>query len=373
MIYVDELRIRVANRFGSPIRSKPDAQRLRDAIFESQNEYLSESTIRRFFHLIPSGKISRITLDVFSRFIGFSSYLEFAEFCEKIIHYSTANNTDAVILQGLKEKEVLSMLEVNLISHRINQCILESNYVLLKLYFDDINLFQLLSQSDTTHDLFAQAVGPFVANELLLVDVSQVMESAYFIPLVLYKYVDIQNKGMERYYAWMVKNSNQPHDLIFSASILSLNNLYSGEYEKAFTFFQLIEKKEKIDSPVLTGRIALLDWVFSNDLEKLLVEAKKYEDQLLFFSIDIISYLVFFEKIEVLNRWFINFPDIYPKEKTWVEKEIFFFYNLAKHIAIGDFMSLKLLMNQKVKLLNSNTTFGKIYPLIEERYLKEND
>lgn len=370
-MYFDELRIRVANRFGSQIKTKPDAQRLREIIFESQNEYLSESTIRRFFHLIPSGKTSRITLDVFSRFIGFSSYLQFSEFCEKIIHFSTSNNTDAAILDGLKEKEVLSMLEVNLISYRINQCILESNFYLLNLYFNDDKLFQLLTLSDSTHDLFAQALGPFVENELLLADISQIMNSRYFIPLVLYKYVDIQNKGMERYYEWIVKNSKNSHDLIFSASILSLNSLYSGDQGKAIFFFQLIDKSEQIDSPVLNGRIALLNWVFNGELDELIKEAKKHEDRLLFFSIDLISYLVYFEKIEILEFWFLSFPDTQPNEKTWVEKEIFFFYKVAEQIALGDFSGVRHLMDQKVSLLNSKTTIGKIYHLIEERYLKE--
>ena len=40
-MYLDELRIRVANRSGSQIMTKPDAQRLRDMIFEKQNEYLN--------------------------------------------------------------------------------------------------------------------------------------------------------------------------------------------------------------------------------------------------------------------------------------------------------------------------------------------
>jgi hypothetical protein len=136
-MYIDELRIRVANRFGCQIKTKSDAQCLREAIFVKQNEYLSESTIRRFFKLIPSGKIARNTLDVFSRYIGFQSYLHFGEFCEKIIHFSTANNTDVVILEGLKEKEVLTMLEINLIAHRISQCIIESNYSSLNLYFNN--------------------------------------------------------------------------------------------------------------------------------------------------------------------------------------------------------------------------------------------
>lgn len=369
-MYLDELRIRVANRSGSQIMTKPDAQRLRDMIFEKQNEYLSESTIRRFFNLIPSGKISRVTLDVFSRFIGFSSYLQFAEFCEKIIHFSTTNNTDLVILEGLKDKEVLSMLEVNLIAHRINQCILESNYPLLQLYFNSDQLFQLLFQSDTAHDLFAQVVGPFIENEVYLKDLAPLLDSAYFIPLVLHKYVDIQNKGMERYYEWIVVNSKNPQDLIFSASILTLNALYSKEYEKAKRFYILIDQSNPVQSPVLNGRIALLNWIFDGDLDRLMLEAKKYKDQLLFFSIDIISYLVYVEELDALTTWFSHFPDVHPKEKTWVEKEIFFFYNLAKHISLRDISGLRLLMDQKVSLLNSKTTFGKIYLLIEERYFK---
>jgi len=371
MTYIDELKNRVAKRFGKPILNKPDSKELRDLIFQYQKEYLSESTIRRFFNLIPTGVTSRTTLDIFSRFIGFPSYSQFAEFCEKIIHFSNSNNTDAVILNGLKEKEVLSMLEINLISHRINQCIIESDYTLLSLYFNNDKLFRLLTLSDTSHDLFAQSLGPYIENELYLKDIDQLLKTAFFIPLVLHKYVDIQNRGLERYYEWMVNNPREPHDLIFSASILSLNRLYGGEYEKAYFYFQLIDKKGQLLSPVLNGRIALLNWVFSNDLDKLIAEAKKFEEHLLFFSIDLISYLVYFEKLEALKFWFLQFPDALPNEKTWVEKEIYFFYILAKYIALEDFSNLKLWMDQKVMLLNSNTTFVTIYPLIEERYIKK--
>jgi hypothetical protein len=306
---------------------------------------------------------------VFSRFIGFTSYLQFSEFCEKIIHFSTTNNTDAVILDGLKEKELLSMLEVNLIAHRINQCILESNYKLLKLYFNNDKLFQLLTLSDTTHDLFAQAVGPFVENESLLIDVDQILGTAFFIPLVLNKYVDIQNKSMERYYEWMVKNSKKSIDIVFSASVLSLNSLYTGTHDRAKSFYQLIDHTVALDGPVLIGRIVLLKWVFTDDFDNVIREAKKYETQLLFFSIDLISYLVYFDKIEALKTWFDFFPTIHITEKTWVEKEILFFYNVARLIAFGKTSDLKLILSQKISVLNSNTTIEKIYPIIEKRYL----
>lgn len=369
MGFINELKIRVIDRFGREIKTKPDAQELRDLIFKQQKELLSESTIRRFFNLIPSGKTSRATADVFARFIGFKTYQDFYEHCEKSIFLSTKNNFDYSIFKGLEGKNNLTILEINFIVDRIVHCLKEQNEDLLQQYFNLEILYELIIKNDTTHDLFAQTLGPYIENEEYIKDISKITSTKYFIPLVLHKYVDIQNKRMERYYKCLIKNYKNPHDLIFSASILSLNRIYSGHIDRAQYYFNLIDKNVVLTSPVLIGRIALLDWIFSDDMDKLIKTAKRNSENLLFFSIDVVSYLVYSNQIKALKEWFLNFPTIQRNENTWVEKEIISFYNLAKCIAEENLENLRIQMDQKLNLLNSNTTFSKIYPIIEKRYL----
>lgn len=356
------------DRFGREIKTKPDAQHLRDLLFQQQHEFLSESTIRRFFGLIPSGKTSRITLDVLSKFIGFNSYLQFCEFCEKTVQFSIKNDPDELILNGLQEKNTLSLLEVNLIAYRIIQCIKEQDYDGIIKYFNHEPLYRLISSNDSIADLLAQTLGPYFENQVYIKKPISILNTTYFIPLVLHKYVDIQNKGLERYYEWIIINHNNKHDLIFSASILSLNRIYSKDFEEAEKYYQFIDKSFHISAPVLNGRIALLDWCFSNDFYGLIGKAKIYQDHLLFFSIDIISYLVFSNNISCLKRWFDYFPDFHLNEKTWVEKEIISFYRIAKFIAEENHEEAKRQLAHKVRMLNSDTTFSKIYNKLEKKY-----
>lgn len=368
MIYIEELKFRVINKFGKNIISKPDAKELRDVIFLFQKEYLSESTIRRVFYLIPSGIASSVTLDILSRYIGFKSYMQFCDFCEKTMYLSINDDSDELILNGLQEKNILSLLELNLIAYRIIQCIKEQDYDGIIKYFNHEPLYRLISSNDSTADFFGQKLGPYFEKQYYIKKPISILNTAYFIPLVLHKYVDTQNKSLEMYYEWIIINHNNKNDLIFSASVLSLNRIYSNDFEEAEKYYQLIDKSFQLSAPVLNGRIALLDWYFSNDFDELIAKAKIYQDHLLFFSIDIIPYMVFYDKISCLKRWFDHFPNFHLNEKTWVEKDIIFFYRIAKFIAEENFEEVKRQLTHKFKMLNSDTTNSKIYSIIEKKY-----
>lgn len=369
MIFIEELKVRVIDRFGKDIKTKPDAGELRDMIFQQLKEFLSESTIRRFFGLIPSVKTSQTTMEILSKFIGFDSYANFVEFCYRTVLVSTKIGPNELILHSLYEKKNVTLMEANLIAYRIIQCITDQDTDSLVKYFNHEPLFRLIRSDDSIADLFAQTVGPYIEKEVYIEDLSSVLSTKYFIPLVLYKYVDIQNKGMERYYEWIIINHKNEHDLIFSASILSLNCIYFERVTQAEKYYQVIDKRFTIMAPVLNGRIALLDWYFSNDFDGLIRKAERYEGQLLFFSIDIMSFLVFFNKINHLKKWFYHFPTIHQNGKTWVEKEIDFFYKIAKSISEENHGEVKKQIVQKISMLNSDSTFSKIYRILESRYL----
>lgn len=371
MDYIEELKAKVVSKFGKNVVSKPIAQELRDAIFDYQKEYLSESTIRRFFYLIPSGKSSIVTVDILSRYIGLRSYCEFCEFCEKIVQFTAKTNTDELILNGFQSKIYLTILEVQLISHRIIQCLKEQDLDLLHRYLDNEHLFGLLTLNPSIHDMFAQTLGPYIEDDHYIRDVQKILLTRYFIPLILYKYVDVGNSGLEKYYNWIIVNYNSKYDLLFAASILSLNKIYSNNIEEAKILFDLIDINEYISSPVLSGRIALLCWYFSDDFDELIRKAELFKDNLMLFSIDILCLLLNFDKIVEIKKWFKHFPDINWDQKSWVEKEIDYFITLVRYVSNEDFEGLRICFDKKIYLINSITTFNKTYKIIEERYIKK--
>jgi len=165
MVFSDELRVWIENRFGKQITSKSDAQELRDLILNVQKEYLSESTIRRFFHLIPSGKTSRTTLDIFSRYVGFSSYTQFCDFCQNLSKEVVHSNVDKVVLTGFSSKKTISIFEINLIVNRIIQILKNRDIDILEAYFNNNALFELIIANKSISDLFAQTLGPYFTYE----------------------------------------------------------------------------------------------------------------------------------------------------------------------------------------------------------------
>jgi hypothetical protein len=353
MVYINELKVQVENRFGKKIESKADAQVLKNKIFLFQKEYLSESTIRRFFNLIPAGNISKTTLDIFSRYIGFENYNHFSAFCDQLILNVMANNSDQALLNALISKSSFSLFEINLVCNRIVQMIKDENFELLHMYFNHDTLFSLVKANKSIHDLFAQTLGPHFASEYFKFEDSDILSTKYFIPLVLHNYVDISNSGLEKFYFKIVQQPIKPQDLIFAASMLALNYHLNNQQDKAVQYYHLIDKSIIIESAPLAGRIALLDLIFKNDFDALLQTAQKFRDTILYFSLDIIPYLIYKKNIERLKLWFATFPDMMPQNKSWVEKDLLDMLEIAKWVADDNKEELKKIMRRQTKMMNS--------------------
>jgi hypothetical protein len=365
MPYIEELKFRVINRFDSVIETKSDAKKLSDFIFFNQKDYLSESTIRRFFNLTPSGKTSKTTLDIFSRFVGFDNYQQFCDYCEQLIENVTKNNADNAVLLAIQSKKSVSIFEVNLICSRIIQLLKENNFSSLLLYFNNKDFFNLIKSNTSINDLFAQTLGPYFSSDSYFVQIEKIMKSKYFIPLVLYNYVDIQNYGMHKYYAWIINNYSEKSDLAFAASVISLNHVMNNKFDEAKQFYDLIEIEEIGLSPTLNGRVALLKWIFNNNFNSLLEIAVKYSNEILYFSLDIVPFLIYSNNIELLKIWFSRFPHITNLNKSWVEKDILEMLKIAKFIAEGDLEKVIKMRENNAKSINSSTFFNTVYHIID--------
>jgi len=74
---VNELKIKLNEKFGYHIKTKPDCAKLSQIILTNLSEYVSESTLYRFFILEDSPKISTVILNVLARLIGHSDWSSF--------------------------------------------------------------------------------------------------------------------------------------------------------------------------------------------------------------------------------------------------------------------------------------------------------
>ena len=368
MLYAEELRLQVENRFGKKIVSKTDAISLKNSILVNQKEYLSESTIRRFFNLVKAGVTSLTTLDVFSRYIGFSCYTEFCVFCEHQIRSVANSEVDDVIITALASKKSISIFEVNLLTNRIIQLIKNKDIECLETYFNTDSLFKLVKANQSTADLFAQTLGPYfstgsVFNKYAL---NKIMNTQFFTPLILNHYVDVGNDDFEPYYKLMFINGKTPEERVFSGSILALNHLLKNQWEDAKLFYKEIKINECLSSPPLSGRIALLDWVFNDNFEALIESANQFSDQIVYFSLDIIPYFVVKKRSDLIKIWFHQFPEIIRPNQSWVEKDLMTMIKIAKSFSDDDTEALNKLLQSKRNLMNSNSLFNLAIACLEK-------
>ncbi len=368
-MFTEELRIRVENHFGKPVATKMDAQELSRIVLVTQKEYLSESTIRRFFNLIPSGKTSRTTLNIFSRYIGYLSILHFSEYCEGLIKEVTQNQLDANILNSLAYKKNISIFELNLLCNRIMQLINEQNTATLEVYFNHDDVYKIIKSSLSTSDLFAQTLGPLFIEALVCLDLDVMLNTKYFIPIMLHHYVDVSNHKFDKIYQWMLENSKTPEDKMFAASVLSFNHLLSNNLTESLFYYEKINLLNTGQiSPQLQGRIALLEFVFFNNFESLLAKAKQNKEQIVFFSIDIIPYLIITKNIEMLQKWYFHFPNITDSQSSWVEIDFVSFIKMGKYMAEGKIEELKKIKEDTKVLVKSDVILKKALNAIDELY-----
>lgn len=76
--HLQQLKEQVAQTFGKPVTTKPDCVALSEQVMDRTGTYLSESTLRRFFGLVPSAsQPSQQTLDTLSQLVGADNWHSF--------------------------------------------------------------------------------------------------------------------------------------------------------------------------------------------------------------------------------------------------------------------------------------------------------
>lgn len=354
--YILELKNNVIDKFGNTVKTKNDALILSNKIFEATREYLSESTIRRFFYLMPPSNPSITTLNIFSRYIGFDNFYQVTEYHNSaILNVISFSVSDEFIIDEFSRKSQLSFLDIHLLTNHLILLLKEGSLSRVKTYFNSLKLKTKLSKNKNINDLFAQLLGPYIENPIIVDNPVVLLDSMYFKELVLYHYVDVYNINLERYYHALLKMNPNKLDFIFVCSVISLNQFYRGDLNTAAIYFKDIDSVLPENYYELKGRIELLNWIFFKDEKRLINEGKKNQKKIRNFSLDIVLHFIYHKEIEMLKIWFSNFPNLFKKENDWFDKEIDAIIKIGEFMIKEDQAGLLNYVNNKIKILNSQT------------------
>jgi hypothetical protein len=149
---IDNLKIKLTERLGYVLSTKPDCAKLSELLLASGEGYLSESTIYRLFFQSNKYKPYKNSLDILCRFVGFKDsvgFLEYLSVYRDILHRNGINTID------------------NSTNNLLYYCIEDESSRVLNRYFDSLHdaphkikesvilsLFDGLRKSSKTHWFF---------------------------------------------------------------------------------------------------------------------------------------------------------------------------------------------------------------------------
>ena len=90
---IEQLRNDIKLKIGKSLDTPTDFDFLSNQIQQSLKEYISPTTLKRFYNYIPSNVIPRLsTLNVLARFLGYNGWEEYTEGIKSGINLMPLNN-----------------------------------------------------------------------------------------------------------------------------------------------------------------------------------------------------------------------------------------------------------------------------------------
>ena len=369
MEYISELSNLIEKKFGKSIRTKKDCFLLRDDILIKTKEPISESTIRRFFKLIPGTKTSITTLDILTNYIGHHSFKEFEAYCnEKFSSQIRSNHSYHSIISELETKEFLSLMEINFLSYHIKHLIQYEPIQNSFPFFDSTTVNKLILQNINAHDFFAQIIGYTITQLDSIEAIVPLLSTRYFTSLVLHRFIDIGNDKLEILFQEAINFSNNIEEKNLYYSILALNSAYRNDLDGVQEYFNKINVDFHLDSPEYQGRISLLEWIIDSNFKKLKESGNKWVRQIHLFSIDIIQYLLINNQMALIDFWLTSFPEI-KDNRRWISSDLNTLYQIAIECSKQKKGSLMELSISNIPIAQSklNTIYNRIVTNISNK------
>jgi len=358
-----ELKARVKAKFGGNIDSKPACLSLQASILKITNEYLSVSTLQRFFELVKPLQPSKTTLDILANYIQYPSFNAFEEECKSLFYSTLKNDSSKVILNYIidsLQNESLDIKSFSLFIDRLSEAIHKKDKKITYLVFENQDFLDLIKTQKTYLDYASQKIGLIIQNEPFDNFIEELLQNKGFFELIVLQSVDIQNKFWHRYYQKLLEANTFPKHKDFLCSVVSLNFCYWEDLEMSKHYFNQIEISAT-HSPELSGRIALLNLVLNKDKHLLFSLANHHAEFINLFSMDLMSYWLINEDKKWINIWFDKYQTQLFIENEWISKETKFIYTLCSLLLKDENAKILNLLEKAITRINTNTMLRQLH------------
>ena len=361
---IDRLKQEVEKVFGQKVKKRRDCEGLAVDLYAKTGVVISYNTLRRLFGLIEFREPRLSTLDALSKYVGFSSYRDFAIRFQSADEWPKWEN----LFFSIDQKEVSEL--VDMFTYRLsqNEDFTYSFTVLLRelIYRRDLASLQIILAQETWSFRrlpyeSALKIGVVIGRQFRHVHDEQFEKELLKIPLfrdlVLKMFVDYS--GLNKKYGTWISYVNELPDideesLIFTNGVLIWKELLNG-MDLTSEHIERLPKLNENLHPILYGRIAALylmikqepserEYVFrewSTLIKKSPERTLEYifvsnVQCLVFPSMDFSHFLVSFEKhVSNLHFWY-NLSQLNVYYLSLVQHAIF----------IGDTKNAKMYLQQ---------------------------
>jgi hypothetical protein len=233
---IDVLKKEIEEKIGREIKTRGDCELVSVAIYETFDIEISNSTIRRFFGLVPNTKPNNKTLNLLTQFIGYKDFIHFSknhQYKEKInlshiIYETVADGNAEKIVSLVKTTKHSQENFIGFIVILLRELLHNENYILINRLFKlDALSFNSFSYSEVLY--LGNSVGLLLSNKPKL-DI-KLLNNLNFLECIYSTYVDYSN--LNKYYGdWsetIKRNKREKEITVFSSAILELRNFLNND------------------------------------------------------------------------------------------------------------------------------------------------
>ena len=354
------LKTQIAKKFGGPIVKQKDIKILCENINEVLNTNIGFNTLRRFYGRLPSTSPNKKTLNILSKYAGFSSFIAFNKHNQKDEMFFNWHRVNAIEIAGeISEMDIIWLANNTsldnyfiLLSSIIKEYITTRNSKGLYKIYSSEALFEIPRYN---LNKIADFVGPWFGEY-------KIEELEILIPLLslvnfrtnfLYLHVDYQR--LNGYYGWLLQHSipelKNDDEKLFTKLIINLNLFLNNENSAENLYHEKIPQN---CHPILYGRywgyqlLYFKGEKFDSILTEFFLAVSKQKTKIEFFH-EVLSILIIIKRVDIIQQ-IINlyYEELYEK-RYWNDASI-----INGHLVGQAFMHLK---EKEYQLANNCLSF----------------
>ena len=341
------LKTQIAKKFGSPIIKQKDIKVLKENINEVVNVNIGFNTLRRFYGRLPSTSPNINTLNILSKYVGFSSFIAFNKHNQKDVMFDNWHRVNAIEIAGeVSELDIIWLTNNTslddyfiLLSSIIKEFIITRNGKGLYKIYSSEALFEIPRyKRNKIANIAGSWFREYKIEELAIL--KPLLSLVNFRTNFLYLHVDYQR--LNGYYGWMLQHSIpelvNDDEKLFTKLILNLTLFLNSESgcENLYN-----EKVPENCHPILYGRYwgyqllyfkgAEFDTVLAAFMQVVGNQKTKVE-----FFHEVFWILIIIKRIDIIEQIInVHYEELYEK-KYWDHNN-----KINGHLIGQSFMHLK--------------------------------